>query len=735
MAFLLVLLFVPAVSASPLTLPELEARVPLGLEVLKASEELAAAHLALEAVRERSGAWFFAELSARGVNEPLSRSGSSQVEGYSSYSLRVGTRLPLFGSWHKERIAEAEARLAELEALRRFYYVKRANLTALRKAWVSLWTARRRMEVLNGFLALEGRFIPVMEARASQGFLLESDLMEMKSWFLLARREAAASKAVEDAALGVIRRSAGILNPLPLDLDVGVPPMKPVSLSCDEALRIAREFSGELKAMRDAADLRSSLVGHRARGQYDSYLQGGFQITKESPGRYGEEAFVSLSFAFPEGEPKAASLEASAEIRRLNALEAEMSAHRMGLESYLAEGSSKFRYALAQGEFSLARLKAALEALRTARLRHGAIPGDTAERLLRAHLDVMNSALALIDAEGTGAQYHAELLEVLEDPGIPSQAPGQVWAVTPMALHAEGERLISLWFSGLSSFKAPSNGTGTYDRDVAANRSKPSADTVPLGAYMWGGDGLLKGGLHVLEEANALGITALRVSFTSQGVREILKNQGARNNLIEALRRASDMGIKIELCLGDPWWITPEGRPHLVSLVSSLRDLPFEGLHLDLEPDQLEAVTPGNRVKYLRETLESVRAAACASPWRVSMAIHPRYLEGEFLPETLGLLKVSGVQDVTCMIYVSNPLAAAERMERLVRAAGAVGLSMAVSVERGGPPDESFYPLGRMGLFSGVLPKLKERLAGSVSGIWIQSLEDLLSMPEGGGPR
>ncbi|MCX7828751.1 MAG: TolC family protein [Thermanaerothrix sp.] len=722
---LMVIFFVPAASAAPVTLPELEARLSNGVEVLKASEELAAASLALEALRERSGLSFFADLSARGINEPLSRSESSSVEGYSSYSFRLGARLPLFGSWHKERIAQLEARLGELEAQRRLYFVKRTNLTALRKAWASLWTARRRMEALNAFLALEGRFMPVMERRSSQGFLLRSDLMEMKSWFLLARREAAASRALEEAALNVIRRACGIPS-LPMELDPGVPPLKPVSLSYDEALRIARHLSGELKAMSDAAEVRRFLATHRARGQYDSYLQGGFQVTRESPGRYGEEAFLSLSFTFPEGEPRAASLDASAEIRRLRALEADMSAHRMSLESSLAEGSSRFRYALAQGEFSLARLKSALEALRTANLRHGAIPGDTAEKLLRAHLDVMNSALALIDAEGAAAQYHAELLEVLEDPGAPSPSPGQVWAVTPTDFHQEGAHLISLWLA--SSLGPKSSPAASPKGEGAAD------DAVPVGAYMWDGDRLLKGDLNPLDQAKALGISALRVSFTSGGVLQIIKKGEPRDNLLKALDRASKMGIRMELCLGDPWWITSEGRPHLVSLVSSLGDLPFEGLNLDLEPDQLEGVHDGSRMAYLQNTLESVKAASKASPWGVSLSMHPRYLEGQFLHKTLSGLSGSGVREVTCMVYVSNPMSAADRINRIASAAG-VNISLAVSVERGGPKEESFYYLGRAEFFSKVLPYLKGRLVGPGSAIWIQSLEDLLSMPEGGSGR
>jgi hypothetical protein len=138
---------------------------------------------------------------------------------------------------------------------------------------------------------------------------------------------------------------------------------------------------------------------------------------------------------------------------------------------------------------------------------------------------------------------------------------------------------------------------------------------------------------------------------------------------------------------------------------------------------------------YLRKTLESVIAASHASPWRVSLSMHPRYLEGQLLQETLGGLKGSGVREVTCMIYVSNPISAADRLNRIANSAGGIPISLAVSVERGGPKEESFYSLGRKEFLSKVLPDLKGRIVNLGSAIWIQSLEDLLSMPEGGNGR
>lgn len=722
---LMVALFMVPCPAVALSLPEAEAQISRGFDVLKAAEDLSAAHMALEAVRERSGLSLFGDLSARGINEPLSRSDSSGIEGYQSYSVRLGARLPLFGSWHKERIAILEARLGELEAEQRLQLVHRANLTALRKAFVSLWTARRRREVCLAFLGLRDRFMPIMDLRVAQGFLLESDRREMDSWFLLAQRELAASQLVEDAAVQLIRRACGILDPSPAGLDDGVPPLKPLAMPFDEAAARAIESAGDLKPLQEALEVRRSLVGHRARGQYDSFLYGGFQLTKESPGRYGAEGFLSLSFLFPEGESRAALLDAQAERHRVKSLEAQANARRLEVQSSLAEALSAYRYAETQAEFSLGRLRAASEAVRVATLRHGAMPGDTAERLLRAHVDLMNAALGLIDAEGSAAQSHAELLSLMEGRISPVSDSSKALAVTPLRTFKEGKSLLSLWLDRLDGL-TPSSPAASND---AAGGTNPLGMT--LGAYMWDGDQLLQGDLSPLERAMSMGIGALRISFTARGMEDILRGRG-RKALLGALDRARQMGIAVELCLGDPWWITQEGRYGLVNLVSSLKNLPFDGLHLDLEPDQLQGVTQDNRSQLMAETLRTVQEVAKVSPWEISMAIHPRYLEGDLLPVTLGLLREIPLRDVTCMIYVSRVSAVSRRMQAISLNTGDIPLSLAVSVERSMPEGESFYRVGRRGFLGGVLPEVGTSLAGRIRGIWIQSLEDLFAMPEGG---
>src|SRR5256886_17253855 len=59
--------------------------------------------------------------------------------------------------------------------------------------------------------------------------------------------------------------------------------------------------------------------------------------------------------------------------------------------------------------------------------------------------------------------------------------------------------------------------------------------------------------------------------------------------LVHAGRLTPGRGFKVELLLAEPSWILPARRSELLAIIGRLKAVPYDGLHLDLEPAQLDS--------------------------------------------------------------------------------------------------------------------------------------------------
>ncbi|ACZ18404.1 hypothetical protein Taci_0164 [Thermanaerovibrio acidaminovorans DSM 6589] len=686
------------------TLPELEEMVSSSPEVLRAVYDLLALQAREEALVASSGLKFFAEASVTGSNRPESRSDDARLEGYSTLSGRVGLALPVLGSWHRERVSQIRARIDSLKGAQREMEARRANLTALRKAYVLLWTSQRRELLSRWFLRLEGQAMPPMRRRTEEGYLLKADLLEMESWFHLARRQLEGALADQEMAMGIIRKATG--RPYQEILKAETPSLRPVRYSKGALGRYVNQDDPELGILQQVTEQMELAAHHQGRGGYEAEVRAGVSYSLEDPGRGGHDAFVSFGLTAPVGLSKASRLSREAALFEAQAAAEEEAIHRMDRLSSILHGVSRCRHALSQLEFSSARLESALEALRVADLRASSIPGDVLERRLRAQMDLFSAAMDVVEAEGLAMQYHAELLELIpqdgpqEDPVVISSPPpgtSQRWALVMTAL------------GGTPSPRGQSTGA------------------LQLGAYLWNGDRVLNGeGDRLLELIGRSPFRRILISFTSRGIRSILDGGPASRRLHDFLRSARSSGVWVELLLGDPDFILdPKG---MVDLISRLKGLPFDGLHLDLEVDQIPGASQ-RRQELNRRFLQAVEAAAKASPWGVSVSIHPRYLEEPFRQETLEGLHRSRVRGVAVMIYTSSTDRAVERFLSVARGVGDIRMWLAVSVEGNVSPEESLRGLGPAG-FSDALDRMGR---AGVRSVLVQSFEDHLSMTGGGG--
>lgn len=712
LVLLSILLVTVCKAEAGIPLGDLEAALTASPEVLSAAASLSESRALEERQRLAGGPRFFGELSLSGLNEPLSRSGTSAIEGYNKLWVGAGISIPLFGSWRMERIQELESKILALEAELRLFAVRKANLTALRKAYSLLWTIQEKSELLERFMALESTIMPLLEKRREKGILLERDRLEMEAWFAYVRREEAAGALLTEECLALIRKATGKRD---LDkLRALFPDLKPLPFSGDGFSDEIKEEFGEFRILGEVLEAKKEIARRLPGAQYNAHLRAGYGFSSEHPGRKGEEGFISLTFDVPFREGRVASAAGRAALAGVEKAAHEREVMELTIMNSLREGTTRLEAAVAGRSFALSNLKMAAEGVREDRLRYDLLPGDVLEQLFRSLFIYLSSALSLIDSEGAILQAHSELLGMLPSTG---------------AWH-EGDR------AAVFSPDDPDRLNLLAPPWLAFASGSPPADGVqetpvslPKKAfYLWSGDELLTADKtrYLFETAAKEGTDRILLSFSRRGI-ALLDDPAGSARLKESIIIAKNTGIAVELLLGDPSWILPAHRKGLVDLVDRLGHFNFSGIHLDLEPDQLPGAKDRRR-ELLVSLIDTVRAVKKASLLPVSLSMHPRYLEGELGPVAAQGLGAAGVNEIAVMIYSTKYEAVASRMKAILSAWPGLRCSLAVSVERELPPEESFFREGKRRLGE-ILSFFERELASpGFAGIVVQSWENYREM-------
>jgi len=255
------------------------------------------------------------------------------------------------------------------------------------------------------------------------------------------------------------------------------------------------------------------------------------------------------------------------------------------------------------------------------------------------------------------------------------------------------------------------------DHSAAPHKDLPKAG---LGAYLWNGSLLLQAARErtdpdawAKEFRAAQPFTSVLISFNGREIDTISRDLPLRLRLSALLRALQQNGIRTDLLLGEPNWILDRYRGDLPYLLPKLTDLPFQGLHLDLEPEQLKATGLGEG-KLLNGLLETLRRVKEVTSLPLSISLNYRdplrKVNGRSLLDQLAEL---GLQRLVLMIYVSNPERVADIAAPILRACPALPIGIAQSVEPSPllNADESYYRFNRNELKQ-KLADLTGRLAG-----------------------
>jgi outer membrane protein TolC len=694
--------------APAVSLPQLEQRLQEAPAVLIAAAELDQSLSRLETELAISGWKAFGSAGTGYAQEVVDE---DRTRDYTRSSARAGLRYPLLGTRQKERgnLLAAEARTWENRQV--LELARGDSLNSLRSHYITYWAAERRIELSQAFLQGREEFERVLAERRGKGLLLEADRQEYLTAFDMAHRTIAAARTVQ-------KRSAAVIAMLSrFEAATGfraAPPILPEPCAEEPRLKAAiLDGHPELVLRRGRVEEQIGNLrlasGSDLNGNVEVGGFGSVDLPGMDPG-YG--VGVTLNLELPLGYSRADRARGSAARAALRKSQLELNQRSDELLADAVEAFERCQAAAAGVQFAKRRVMAALESLREHQLRAGYLPGDTLEKLQQSRLQYYRTSLELIDAEAEEVLSRAALLHLAPE-GCGSAQPA---AAVPADTSVIGRDPVHPDWLAWPKELLPA--------EVAVSRIAPPRGAI--GVYLWESAPWLEGRSD-WELLRGFGVDRVLLSLDGAQIRASATPAGAAR-LRGFLERAHAAGFSVDLLLGEPLWILPGHRQDLLRSVQRLRLFAFDGLHLDLEPDQLDANTYA-RDYLATQLLHTLQAAARVSPWPIGISIHPRYFDRRTLDQCLGCaLAQIPVAETVLMIYRSDPEEAARRAAAIMAENSGLRMSVALSVEPSLPRAESYADRGRAGL-SEAIAVLRNRLSDrGLGSILIQSWTHLEAM-------
>jgi outer membrane protein TolC len=705
-------------------LHEAESMVGNGPEVFAAISAMERDSQLKELERQRMGARYFVSTTFGYSDEPLFET-SEESASYSKLGVGAGLVFPLFGTWNRQKVNALESEIKSIESNFRPIVIRKHNLTALRKAYVTLWSECEKIAMAKRFLSTEEETYKILSEREKTGLLLMADRLEFMTAYDIVRRDVAASVLRKTQALQIIRLATGQIWEMPERMEIPTLPRF-------DSLEADIENHPEIVWRKEAIKKYEALLAEKRVINRDGSLTIGVTAAKDFPGEIGSGAYASLTISEPLGtafsKDDKANIAAAKELERARRDEL---FSRIKMQGEAEETISLAAYADANIKAQESRLLALTEAVRERILRHASISGDTFEQLQKSRYQYYRGAIDLLDSEMIFMQTGADLLGYAYPGGCPSGPSGRI---KPISDDPMRDRLLDPdWLLSPKDVSAAPSLRKALAGNIPQSRGhEADAKNYPTGTkavYVWDASPFLapETRSESLRKLQSEGFCHLLISFTSEQLKQ-MDVYYKKIELEDFLSAAERTGIRADLLLGDPEWLYPEKRKDLLRLILKMKNFNFKGIHLDIEPDSLLGAE-GKRGELLSHLTDTVREALKISDKPLSLSIHPRYLEGDHADGSKQLLNYSGLEYVAVMIYTTNPDAAASRMKNILLNYPDLKFFLAQSVERALPIEESYFSSG-IESFGQNMDRIGKELSNNKNykGIIIQAWEDFGGM-------
>ena len=661
----------PALADGPLpvSLAELENRARAYAPSARlAQAEVAVAEQRSAATQARQGARLFGGADLGQAREPVT---DTLSRDYRRIQGQVGVRWPLLGSRAtQERDAQDADRAVARSRLQR-QQIELAAVQALRRGYVQHQHSAQRNRIAQAFLHDSAEVQDQLLRRRNAGALLEADRLDLTGLYQAVKAVRDSQQAAQSLALADMARLSG--HPVPAVREDEL--LLPEGCLSAPALAAQAERQPSVQMARLDLDAAQQHTQHARLDGLEAGVSVAQSFSRDVGGSSGHSTRVGVDFSVPlqwRAQRDAALAQAQADTDHAHAL---VELRRSEWESAVQRALADYQLRNQEMPARMHRLQAAQEALRIARLRLQAFDGDGYSKLIMARHALYQAAQQVVDSAELRDLAALELLGLHGD-CTPVQPEAAATAPGPLA-------------TALSALASPVAVASAATTSPAMAVQSPRTAQPPgpgLSWYVWQGQALLERPER-LRELPA-GTLRLMLSFTAPQLQALISPAG-RAGLQAFVTQARAAGLRVELLLGEPTWVLPEGREQLLALIDSLRGLPFDGLHLDLERSQLPAAQQQGWSQLLMATLRAVRARTDAP---IALTTHHRELRD---PRFAARVHAAGVHELVAMVYVNNPERAAALARPLLRGPEGLGLTVAQSIERALPADESSFRAGR----------------------------------------
>lgn len=625
--------------AQPLTINQALERAGDGAGVRAANAQMQARY-AERAQRSSESGWeMFGNANVGRYHELVTE---DLRNDYYGRSLAVGVRYPLLGSLRKRLDAvhdsDRDASLAQIEQ----GYRRAQQRLAVRSAYADWWRASEELRLCKGVPQAAREAESQLAERLANHWVLPSDAQLIRSqWQAISDRCALQGELIED-----VRAS---LNSLGVPLQAGDTPVAAALADHPQGLQA---WAPQLNSNPRIAGRDTELANAERRREQPWYtaIDSYFNVT---------QSFEQRSGAADNGSGLAVGLTFSAPV---DLLDYGSSRKREGEARYQAAVQAREQE---QGDLLrelgkvIAQQRRSVNEYQRLNQRREGLQTLLAERRQRGSLDAGDASMALQQAQID--DYNAGFAQI--------SAWHRVW-LQEAALRLFGDD------------------SQAFDALLGASRlqwqqQRPTtSSTQPAwsqGVYIWESQALLDPARRSAELARlrSAGMHQLNLGLNRHQVQDL---GTTRAQLADLLRAAHGQGMQVNLLLGDPNWILPAHRSGLLNLVRQLASLPFDGVHLDLEVEQLGWPVPEQR---LSDWLQTLREARAASAWPLMLSSHPRWFEGERsdAPCVPCELEKIGVAQVSLMIYTRSADKSTQRALDIARRWPALKMRLAQSVE------------------------------------------------------
>ncbi|MBU1055186.1 MAG: TolC family protein [Proteobacteria bacterium] len=712
--YILIIVFIPSAVCFSANLEELEKRIGLSDDSLILDAELLMGISANDKATADSGLKVSGGVGYGWSREPESLT-SSQMIYYEKLFSRLALTIPVLGSRWQEQTGILKTGRTILIHKHAVEIYNKTALASLRKEYIDFWVSGRKLELARAFLKDEGYVTSVLKERIRPGFLLKADFQEFITPFDRARKEVANLKRVMKKACLRMSRLTG------LSFDqcfIGSPNLPWPEMDIEKIEERICVYNPEIEILEQIVSKNNEIHKKTVWSGFESSVDLAYAPARTFPGEFGDGASISFNVKAP--FDVLASNRAAEKIAELEIRKSRLYIQKIKNEIMADYKEFKLAYhaSLENLKYADQRLASAYEWLRETKLRLEYSRGEVFEKYLQARYNYFTTAIDALDAEALTFKACSDLLMIAEEKTYLPQPR----TFTPEILPEYGLR--KRWISQSNVFiDLIPNSEDKTDTGISQQERNGSN----FGVYIWDSQEILKENSdRFWIKLKNEGVDRILVSFDGHQIEQIRTGK-LTASLFRFIENAQKNGILTELLLGEPSWIMPEKRSNLLNIIKTFENFEFDGLHLDIEPDQLKTLDDKERKIITGYVLDTLKDVLLISRWPLGISIHPRYFDEKTIGICLGCeLETLGINEVSLMIYSSDIQKVSAKAGAVMKVYPLLRFSVAQSFEEIIPKQESHYNKGKT-----VFREDMEKLANSIkysnfNSIIIQSWKDII---------